>query len=156
MSIIERLHQSIDRIADMPPLVTLRRQRFNRLFESAPGHNLFRGVYATFNEALAACPTTKSAGYDNPAAANMYDERRTRIYPSDYPPMFWLDKLITSGECHRILDVGGHVGVTYYAYAKYIEYPQDLRWTVFDVPAVTRRGRELAVIEDKLGKLSFV
>jgi putative methyltransferase (TIGR04325 family) len=156
MSIIERLHQSIDRIADMPPLVTLRRQRFNRLFESAPGHNLFRGVYASFDEALAACPPTKPAGYDNPAAANMYEERRTRIYASDYPPMFWLHKLIVSGECERILDVGGHVGVTYYAYAKFIDYPDALHWTVFDVPAVTRRGREIAVAEDRLNKLRFV
>jgi putative methyltransferase (TIGR04325 family) len=155
MNIIERLHQGIDRLADLPPLITLRRQRFNRLFESAPGHNLFRGVYASFDAALAACPPSKPAGYDNPEAAALYADRRLRIFSTDYPPMFWLYKCIVGDHCREVLDIGGHVGVTYYAYAKYIGYPANLCWTVFDVPAVIRRGRELAAHEDSRQQLRF-
>jgi len=155
MSIIERLHHGIDRLAELPPLITLRRHRFDRLFESAPGHNLFRGVYSSFSDALTACPPSKPSSYDTPAAANMYADRRTRVYSTDYPPMFWLLKLIEREACRVVLDIGGHVGVTYYAYSKYIDYPEELAWTVFDVPAVTRRGRELAAQEDAQRKLRF-
>lgn len=156
MWILERLHESIDRIAYKPPLKTLRKQRFDRCFESAPDHNLFRGVYRTFDEAVEAAPKTKPMGYDNPAAADMYHERRTRIHSTDYPPLFWLSSLIAQVACRHVLDIGGHVGVTYYAYSRFIDYPRDLTWTVHDVPAVTRRGREIAAVDDTAGKLSFV
>jgi putative methyltransferase (TIGR04325 family) len=73
----------------------------------------------------------------------MYLERTKVIYPADYPVMFWLEKFIGEG-CRKFFDLGGHIGVSYYAYQLHIGYPQDLRWTVCDVPAVVAKGRELS------------
>lgn len=155
MGIIDRTHDYIDWLAERPPILRWRKQRYDSLFESAPGYNLFRGVYRTFEEATQAAPRSRPLGYDHEEPANLYQERRKRIFPSDYPALFWLSKLFATGKC-RVLDFGGHVGVSYYAYSRYMNYPSALQWTVYDVPAVVRRGREIAAAEDESGKLSFI
>ena len=93
-------------------------------------------------------------GYDNPAAAAMYVERTRKTYPTDYPVMFWLQKLLAQGFT-SVFDLGGHIGVSYYAYRRYLTYPSTLRWTVHDVPAVNQRGREVAKERDADRYLSF-
>jgi putative methyltransferase (TIGR04325 family) len=124
-----------------PPVRAMLERAYEKGFAGDwPGS--FRGVYATFAEAEAAAPKTKPLGYDHPGPASMYLERHERVYPSDYPVMFWLSRLLRPGA--RLFDLGGHVGLTFYAYAKYLTYPDDLRWTIYDVPAVRATGEELA------------
>jgi putative methyltransferase (TIGR04325 family) len=155
MSVLDLMHRGVDRFASLPPLLAWRRKRFNYVFERAPGTNLFRGVYGSYEEAARAAPTTRPLGYNHPGAAQLYRERCKHIYPSDYAPLFWLSRLFSARQCHRIFDFGGHVGVSYYSYAQVLPYPQDLQWTVYDVPAVVARGREIAATEDVWGKLKF-
>lgn len=136
------------------PLRMLLGQRHEMAFRRNLRRNLFRGVYQSFDAALASAPSTRPVGYDHEAAAAMYLDRTRRVYPSDYPVLFWLERLIGAG-VRRIVDFGGHVGVSYYAYRKYIRYPIDLSWRVFDLPAVTTRGRELAKTMDHTGQIAF-
>jgi putative methyltransferase (TIGR04325 family) len=149
-----RVHRLIDQIATFPPLRTLLEARYEREFAGNVKANLFRGVFETFEAAQASAPESRPAGYDNPNAASMYLERTKVIYPADYPVMFWLEKVIGEG-CRKIFDLGGHIGVSYYAYRRHISYPQDLRWTVFDVPAVVAKGREQRQAMDSAGQLDF-
>jgi putative methyltransferase (TIGR04325 family) len=139
-------------------LERLKRRKFERQFagheEGGFGGNLYRGVYATFEEAQASAPAGKPLGYDNPAAAELYLERTRRIYPSDYPVVYWLDRLFRNG-LRTVFDFGGHIGLGYYAYRKYVNYPDGMRWTVQDVPAVMARGRELATTMDPDKRLAF-
>lgn len=122
-------------------------------FSSATSENLFRGVYSNFNEALKTTPDTKPMGYDHSDPASMYKDRLERIYPSDYPVLFWLEKALAEGG-HQVFDLGGHIGVGFYAYQKYIQYPGDIDWKVCDVTAVTEAGKKLA-IKRKVDQLSF-
>lgn len=131
-----------------------RRRRYEREFAQNRDGNLFRGVFATFEEAAASAPGTRPLGYDNPASAAMYLDRTRRVHSTDYPVMFWLARLFGEGRA-RLYELGGHIGVSYYAYRRYLPYPAALRWTVHDVPAVVAQGRRLAAERDAARQLAF-
>ena len=150
----ERLHQLLDVLLAAPVIGTMRRQRFDRAFERGDSPGVCRGVYESFGEATAALPDTLPTGYDNEAPAALYRDRMDRLFASDYPMMFWLAKAFDAGAT-RILDFGGHVGLSYYAYRKHLTYPDTLSWQVVDVPAVVAAGRTLARERDTIGALSF-
>lgn len=154
MSGWEGAHRAIDRISGWPVVEGVLRRRYDRAFEANRDANLFRGVFGTFDEAARSAPATLPLGYDNPDSASMYLDRTRRTYPTDYPVLFWLQRLLAQG-CRRVFDLGGHIGVSYYAYRRYLDYPADLRWLVHDVPAVMERGRQFAAEKDRTGQLSF-
>lgn len=115
---------------------------YERHFARAENANLFRGVYRDYATALASAPETKPQGYDHEEPAAMYDLRRKVLSPSDYPALFWISRLLRSER--GVFDFGGHIGLLYYAFSRYMPMPADLRWTVCDVPAVCLRGAALA------------
>ena len=154
MHLLEQAHAALDHLADLPPLGQMRRHRAEAEFASNTDANLFRGVFPSFDAAQASAPSTRPLGYDNADAAGMYLERIKRIYPSDYPVIFWLQKLFAQGQS-SVFDLGGHIGIGYYGYQRYLDYPANLRWTVSDVPAVMARGREIARERDPAGRLGF-
>jgi putative methyltransferase (TIGR04325 family) len=43
-----------------------------------------------------------------------------------------------------VFDFGGHVGVSYHGWRRYLHYRAGMRWLVYDVPAVVKVGAELA------------
>jgi putative methyltransferase (TIGR04325 family) len=154
MKTMWRAHSAIDRISQWPVVEGLLCARYEKHFVNNRSANLFRGVYASFDAAQASAPSNRPIGYDNPASANLYMERTRKVYATDYPVLFWLQKLIASGHT-KFFDLGGHVGVSYYAYRRLLAYPNTLQWVVHDVPAVMARGRELATSKDLEGHLLF-
>ena len=149
-----RLHDWLDTMLAAPGVRSLRERRFDDEFRSGHRGNSCRGLYASYSEALSAAPRTLPLGYDNEAAASMYRDRLERIYPGDYPVLHWLGEWFRDGAT-RVFDLGGHVGVGYYAYQNYLRYPSGLQWQLFDMPAVLESARELARERDRLGALTF-
>src|SRR5687767_3135870 len=98
---IDLMQKALNAVAEWGPVRESRKRRFEQQFaghiEGGFGGNLYRGVFATFEEAQASAPQGKPIGYDNQAAADLYLERTRRVYPSDYPVMFWLEKLFQAG-----------------------------------------------------------
>lgn len=133
----------------------LHRNRFARPFGD---DNTYHGVYGTYAEADAAARSFATpalpATYDLDAAARAYRPQLSAIRNSDYPLMYWCSRLIAAGE-RRVFDLGGNIGVTYYGFGKYLEYPADLRWQVHDMPAVMAAGRKWADGHDPARGLSF-
>jgi putative methyltransferase (TIGR04325 family) len=128
-------------IKELPPVKAVMERIYERDFAgNRPG--TFLGVYRTFEEAERAAPHTKKLGYDQPELATLYPERREKAFPSDYPVLFWLSRLL--GGYKSVFDLGGHVGVSFYSYSKYLDFPRGLTWTVCDVPEITRAGEKLA------------
>lgn len=116
--------------------------------------NLYRGVFPTFAEAQASIPERQAQGYDNASSAAFYRERTRRVFLNDYPMMWWLAKFFASGS-RDVFDLGGHIGIAYYAYQRYVDFPEGLRWRIMDVPAVMDAGQAWAAEHDSLGRLSF-
>jgi putative methyltransferase (TIGR04325 family) len=139
-------------VKEFGPVRAYRVARFERAFARSTVTALHRGVYRSFAEAIADAPRTMPSSYDNEASAAMYRERLSRVYPSDYPVLFWMTSIWT--DVRRVFDFGGHVGIAFYAYAKYLRYPIDLRWTVLDVPSVIEQGQRLAA-QRREHRLSF-
>lgn len=149
-----RLHELLDRLAESYWLRPILMRRYEREFLANKRSNLFRGVFSSAEAAIASLPPGLVAGYDNAESAQLYAHRTRRAFPADYPVMFWLQRLLDGGADH-ILDVGGHVGVSYYAYQAQMRFPLNLRWTVLDLPAVVTQGRTLALTQDRLQQLDF-
>jgi putative methyltransferase (TIGR04325 family) len=102
----------------------------------------FRGVYRSFAEATAAIPSGQRVGYDHDELAGMYRNRMDKANQSDYAVLFWLKGILN--ERSFLLDVGGHVGVSYHGWRRYLDYQPEMCWLVQDVPAIIRVGAQLA------------
>jgi len=155
MDISRTVRTAGNRLASVPGIRQVLEALYERRFASeVPETNFYRGVYASFAEAQASAPHTRPVGYDNAEAAELYRERTRRVYISDYPVLFWLARLFESG-ASSVFDIGGHIGIGYYAYQRYLRYPEGLRWRVLDVPAVNAAGTAFAREHDKAGRLDF-
>ncbi|NMG10048.1 methyltransferase, TIGR04325 family [Brasilonema sp. UFV-L1] len=113
----------------------------------------FWGVFQTFEQAIQASPRTKNIGYDDANLAHEYQQMLEEnnwensggvVGSFDYPVLFWLNSIFSHEEIQTIFDFGGNVGIHFYSYAKYIEYPANLKWTVCDVPTIVNAGVSLA------------
>ena len=149
-----RLVTALDRIAKLPGIHQLREARFNEAFVNGKAVGCCRGIFQSYAAAASAAPETRPLGYDHVDAAAMYHDRLERVYPSDYPMMLWLQKAFADG-ARQVLDLGGHIGVAYYAYQRMVPFPDDVAWRVHDVPAVMAAGRQEALSRDPSRRLSF-
>jgi putative methyltransferase (TIGR04325 family) len=131
---------------------TTRREAEKRFRENA-SDNLFLGIFDSFEEAAASAPPTRPLGYDNPESAALY-LKRLRIDDYDYPTLFWLSQALAEG-LRGVADIGGSVGIKYFAFGRVLKLPRDMVWRVIDVPAVVHRGREFAAERGVSGVLQF-
>ena len=142
------------RLSDrIPVLRSAANVLYGPYFNRATGNiRMFRGVYRSFSEASSAIPAGRLQGYDNQPSAVRLVHERLEIYPSDYPILFWLSRLLP--ECRLLFDWGGNVGTSYFGYRRYLSYPAGLTWLVAEVPAVVAQGQKIAAAESAPG-LSF-
>ena len=73
--------------------------------------------------------------------------RPSRVQFGDYPILYWLREAFADGR--SVLEIGGHLGEAYYGFSTVVKYPDDLTWTVMDVPSIAKAGTELAVNEKR-------
>lgn len=139
-----------------PLLRKWQESRYERQFlaHTAVSHHIYRGVFTTFEDAQASIPTSHAAGYDNAESADLYRDRTRRVFINDYPMIYWLARWFAEG-ARSVYDLGGHIGIAYYAYRKYLDYPANLRWTVQDVPSVNEAGALWAQAHDADRCLDF-
>ncbi len=147
------LFNAIDAVRGSRFAQRVRRRWVDRRFEGDRGAHLFRGVFDSFAAAQASAPSTAPAGYDNEGSAALY-LRRLKIDDYDYPSLYWIHRSLDDGLA-RIVDVGGSVGIKYFAFQAFIDYPDELQWQVIDVPAVVERGRRFAAEQKAGSALSF-
>lgn len=148
MGLIERAKRLGDVAWKLPGIGHVIRHDYDRTFRLwAP--NRFRGAYATFAEARRSIPEGKRIGYDHERMASFYRNRMLKACESDYAVLFWLGK--SWGEISRVFDYGGHVGVAYHGWGRYLDFSKPgLEWLVYDMPAITRVGEQLAAEKQAL------
>ncbi len=145
--------RATQKFAWFPGVAAIRQAVYERLFRANVSSNMFRGVYLTYQSAQRSAPPDRALGYDNPESAAMYFNH---MGPDsfDYPAIYWLEKSLLNGH-QSIFDVGGHIGIKYYAFKPLLSARQKLSWLVCDVPAVVQRGRAAAAKRDPSGSLEF-
>jgi putative methyltransferase (TIGR04325 family) len=112
----------------------------------------YRGMYLSFEEAMAAVPRNMRIGYDHEEIAGIYEGYANVILASDYPAILCLQEALQGGS--RVFDFGGNVGISFYAWQRYLNYPRDIQWVVCDLLSVIQRGERLA-LERQEKRLSF-
>ena len=137
------LHSVIEKLALAPGIRQIRKRAHNRLFQHNIRRNLFSGIYDSFEAAATAAPNHQPHHYNHDAAASLYADMMSRIFDYDYPAMFWLQQSFAEGLRH-VFDLGGHVGIKYYAFKPKLRPGNNIHWTVGDLPAIVDRGRALA------------
>jgi len=142
----------LERIKQLPPVIALRERRYERAFATT-AVNSFRGVYQSFEQALATAPETKSKGFDIKEFEGYFDNRRDKLFLYDYPFLYWLCNVLRPDS--YIFDVGGNTGVHFIAYRKRLPYWEQLRWEVCEVPVIVEAGRRFAEQEGYSDRLTF-
>ncbi len=118
-----------------PPLRTWHRFEYSsHFFRESSNQKLFHGVFSSFPEALREVPEGFPNSHDHPKMAGRYQGERGRVWPSDYPVIFWLSQLL--GDRGRLFDLGGNIGLSYFAFRRFLGTPEGRRWVSYDVPAV--------------------
>lgn len=135
------------------PILALRKKAYDDKFKTNRELNLFRGVFSSFSEAEAAIDSGVNASYDNIDSANLYKSFCEKLFPGDYPNLFWLTQILPGQK--SLFDLGGHIGVKYYSYSRYLDLPSGFNWSVHDMPAVMIEGEKFAKQTDPKGILSF-
>jgi putative methyltransferase (TIGR04325 family) len=153
MGILGVVYSSVDKVRGSALVQQARRQWFDLRFRTDRAAHLFKGVFDSFAAAEASAPPTAPRGYDNEASAALY-LRRLQPDDHDYPSMFWIDRSLQQG-LRSLVDIGGSVGIKFFAFQTFMDYPADLTWRVIDVPAVAERGRQFALEQDAGPALSF-
>lgn len=133
--------------AGWPGVAALRRKLYEARFRAGRYHCGYDGSYASFEAAERALPTGL-AGFDHAAMADIdhYTTTAGGFEPmpaTEYPVLFWLRGALDEG-ARTLLDLGGYVGHAFRQYDQYLAFPDDFRWTVFDLPHITRAGQALA------------
>jgi putative methyltransferase (TIGR04325 family) len=139
------------RLKSVQPILSWRKRRYERLFASTSRwRGLHRGLYRSFAEARRHAPPALSTEYslDHESFA-----RQARIESFDYPAMLWLARALPTAR--SLFDLGGHVGLHFFAYRRYLQYPAGLRWIVCERPEVVSLGQNMCRTRDAAG-LSFV
>jgi putative methyltransferase (TIGR04325 family) len=148
------VREMVDRLEQkLPPLRAWHRFEYQQHFAAAGNHErMFSGIYETAQAALRAVPAGRLVSYDQDAAADRHLGEIGQIWPSDYPILYWITTLMREGV--SIFDLGGNLGIQYYNFKRYLHCPARWIWRVCDLPAIVRRGVELAKIRPS-GGLSF-
>lgn len=132
--------------AELPGIRQARQWRYQSRFHAGCYHCGYSGVYDTLEAAAHALPSGL-AGFDHPEMADIdhYTTTEGGFEPmpaTEYPVLFWLDRALREG-ARSLLDIGGYVGHVFHQYDDYLDFPDDFRWTVFDLPQITEAGRSL-------------
>jgi putative methyltransferase (TIGR04325 family) len=116
--------------------------RYERYFFGTPEwKNLHLGVFESFEEAdafAAARGVHPHFGLDH----EKWLREHRGLSAHDYPMLFWLSHLVC--EDARVVDLGGSVGVSYYAYKAVRPFPPTLHWRVCELGEVVPLGQRIA------------
>jgi putative methyltransferase (TIGR04325 family) len=129
-------------ILDESSVRSARLQWRRRQFSSADGHGSHFGVFASFKAARAWLPNTPDRD-DAALTAEYVDARSKRAFSYDYSFMWWLDRALRDG-ASSVLDIGGSVGVHYYANGRYFHMPDAPTWRVVELLSMVLTGKNLA------------
>jgi len=100
-----------------------------------------RGVFDNFRDAARAAPKRALRGYDHQTVAAEFREGLDApLNAIDFPLLFHLPGLLRPGA--TVLDFGGAVGTHYLRYRTQIPL-DDVRWVVWDLPAMVAAGRDV-------------
>ena len=102
----------------------------------------YRRPFGSLHDARRAIGQLDGTAHESSNNIDFHAGMQMEIRPSDYAALFHISPLLP--RLTRIFDLGGNVGNLFYSYSRYVEFPPELAWQVFDLPRVVARGTTLA------------
>ncbi|KNZ34089.1 MAG: hypothetical protein AD742_01260 [Methylibium sp. NZG] len=150
----QALNAAIERFGQLPGILQWREKRFDRAFAANRLIGTSRGIFDTHAQAARAAPTSRPTGYDDVDSSGLYQDRLKNVFPGDYPMMLWLQRVFNDG-ARKVFDLGGNIGLAYYAYQRLVDFPDDVSWCVNDVGPIVQAGEREALVRDPQRRLRF-
>jgi len=119
----------------------------------------YRGKFEKIEEAQEAISKNKNSKYDIVNSNKSKNEEREKISfdriidDHDYPILFWISKILSEDDA--VLELGGSIGHFFYRIQKYIDLPQQMRWTIAELPEAVALGKKLAKERQEV-RLDFI
>jgi putative methyltransferase (TIGR04325 family) len=151
--LIDTLRGAVDSVSRWPVLRGISDGQALQAFLTNRDQNMFYGVYDRREDAEAVAAAYGKNGYDNQESADLY-RFMMRITPHDYPALHWISRSLSEGMT-SLFDVGGAIGIKFYAFKEHLAAWPALRWRVQDVPAVAENGRKIAQERGVAQQLDF-
>jgi putative methyltransferase (TIGR04325 family) len=124
-------------ISQVPLLRVIGKLTYKRIFLRS-GRGRFYGVFNTVEEAKSFMADSKPTSYADVDLTETNIESFMSMHLFDYPVMAHL--MMGLSEIKHLIDFGGHIGVKYYVYQRYIPSLKEVNWKVIDVPFCVERG----------------
>jgi len=137
----------VNRLAQVMAKTPVGRKAISTIARSTLGRHLLhqvdplQRVFSSVDEARRSVERLQYGGHEHPDAITVHTELAAELRPSDYPALYWMQRI--EGPL-RIFDFGGNIGNLYYSYQQFLANRTDLTWTVYDLPAVVEAGRRIA------------
>ena len=126
------------------PRSVLRERAERACFSRRSLHARHLGAFSSFAEANAHIAGRAVAVDGYVLDHEAWLEERLRLSAHDYPPLFWLSRLVFDERRSAIADFGGSVGVSFYAFERYVKFPAGVHWIVCELPQVVELGSRIA------------
>jgi putative methyltransferase (TIGR04325 family) len=92
----------------------------------------FRGTFSSLEEARACAARYIPASHEHPRQIALHAEFADVTRESDYPVLFFLCPI--ASELRTVFDLGGSIGNLFFQLDRYLNFSDELVWTVHDLP----------------------
>lgn len=126
---------------DLPLVFHLRKLKYKIEFDFGSTARFF-GVFGSYRKAFDNVSGNTFRSYADTDLSDINRHSFQQMHLFDYPILYWLVKVF--GEYKSVIDLGGHVGVKFYAYQEQFPELKDIKWQVIEVPSMIKKGQEIA------------
>ena len=92
----------------------------------------FHGTFPSIEDARACAARYVPASHEHPKQVTLHAEFAEVTRESDYPVLFFLSPSVS--ELRTVFDLGGSVGNLFFQLDRYLNFSNELVWTVHDLP----------------------
>jgi putative methyltransferase (TIGR04325 family) len=107
----------------------------------------YQRPFPTFADAAAAIAGDEGGGHSNHDYIGQTLKDSSKVLPSDYPVLFYIQGLLP--QIRTVFDLAGGLGNAFYCYSRHMDMPSSLSWSILELPETSRTGAELAKERDE-------
>ena len=113
----------------------------------------YRRSFVSFQEAERYAQRYGKGGHETSEEIRYHAAMSGVVRESDFPVFYFLSE--AASQLCTVFDLGGNVGNLFYTYQAYLNFPPNLKWLVYDLPA-DRAAGELLAKERNESRIHFV
>jgi putative methyltransferase (TIGR04325 family) len=102
----------------------------------------FHGTFSSIEDARSCAARYVPASHEHPKQITLHAQFAEVTRESDYPVLFFLSPVVS--ELRTVFDLGGSIGNLFFQLDRYLNFSNELVWTVHDIPVKRAAMNEFA------------